>query len=291
MSHDRPQPETHGPYTLTGQRVFLYREQGIGDEIRFATMVQDVVERGGDITLEASPKLLTLLARSLPSVRVVASPFLPAERGEERFDIAMPTGSLGQHVRGSADRFPRDRTLFRPDAQRVADMRRRLDALGAGPKIGLSWRSGVQGRLRNQFYAAVSDLEPILKVRGAVFVNLQYDDCRDELAEINERFGVLVHPFDDIDLFDDLDGSAALTAALDGVVSANTSVATIAGGLGVPCIEFHGRPVPAAYLIGGRDPWFSSILPIGKRIADPWDRTMHRVSEIVRGWVQNQSGD
>lgn len=279
------------PDVLTGQRVFLYREQGIGDEIRFATMVPDVVERGADVTLEVSPKLLRLFERSFPSVRVVASPFLPAERGEERFDIAMPTGSLGQHVRGSAERFPRDRTLFRPDAQRVADLRRRVESLGAGPKIGLSWRSGVQGRLRNQFYAAVSDLEPVLRVRGVVFVNLQYDDCLDELAEITERFGVPVHAFDDLDLFDDLDGSAALTAALDGVVSANTSVATIAGGVGVPCVEFHGRPVPSAYLIGGADPWFSSVRPIGKRIADPWDRTMHRVSEIVGEWVRKDAGD
>lgn len=269
------------PGELAGRRVFLYREQGIGDEIRFATMVPDVLARGGEVTLEASPKLVSLFARSFPGLRVVAAPFRAVEAGEESFDIVMPTGSLGRHLRMGADRFPRDRTLLKPDTVRVAALRRRLDALGPEPKIGLCWRSSARGRLRSQFYASVPDLEPVLKIRGAVFVNLQYDDCAAELAEIRERFGVTVHGFGDIDLFDDLDGSAALTAALDFVVSANTSVATIAGGVGVPAVEFHGRPVPEGYPIGGFDPWFPSVRPVGKRIADPWGRTMRNIAEIA----------
>ena len=160
-------------------------------------------------------------------------------------------------------------------------MKRRLDAIAPGPKIGLSWRSRSNGRLRSQFYASVADLEPIVRIPGVTFVNLQYDDCAVELLEIRERFGVTVHAFDDLDLFDDLDGAAALTAALDFVISANTSVATIAGGLGVPAVEFCGRPIAERYPIAGRDPWFPSIVPVGKRIAHPWERTMRRVVDIV----------
>lgn len=269
------------PDSLEGQRVFLYGEQGIGDELRFATMVPDVVARGGAITLDVSPKLVTLFQRSLPSVRVVAAPFAAAETGEETFDIAMPTGSLGRHLRSAPERFPRDRILLKPDPDRVAALRRRLDALGPEPKVGIAWRSRWHGRLRGQSYAAAGDLDPILKTAGAIFVNLQYDDCRAELAEIRSRLGVTVHAFDDLDLFDDLDGSAALTAALDFVVSANTSVATIAGGVGVPAVEFHGRPVPDSYPIGGRDPWFPSVTPVGKRLGQPWNRTMREIADLL----------
>lgn len=277
---------TELPEALSGLRVLLYREQGIGDELRFATMVPDVIARGGEVTVEASPKLLTLFQRSFPGARVVPAPFRAAESGAERFDIIMPTGSLGRHLRMTADRFPRDRVVLAPDPERVAAMHRRLEALGPEPKVGIAWRSSARGRFRSQFYAAVADLEPILRVRGAIFVNLQYDDCAEELAEIRSRFGVTVHAVDDVDLFDDLDGSAALTAALDFVVSANTSVATIAGAVGVPAIEFHGRPVADGYLIEGHDPWFPSVRSIGKRIADPWGRTMRRIAEIVREYVR-----
>src|SRR3546814_20092026 len=67
-------------------------------------------------------------------------------------------------------------------------------------------------------------------------------------------------------------------------MAANTSVAAIAGGVGVRTVEFHGRPIPPGYLIDGRDPWYPSVAPIGKRIADPWGRTMRRVAETLREW-------
>ena len=271
------------PDSFEGKRVFLFREQGIGDELRFATMVGDVAARGGDITLECSAKLMPLFARSFPGLRLVQARHLAADRGEEVFDISVPTGSLGQYVRRFGGEFPRDRTLLKTDPQRVAGFAKRLAAMGPGPKIGLSWRSGLRGRLRSDMYAALEDLAPLLRLKGVVFVNLQYDDASEELAQAKQRFGVTVHAFEDLDLFDDLDGSAALTQALDFVVSANTSVATIAGGVSTPGIEFFGRPIPKGYPIEGRDPWFPSIRPMGKRPSEPWSGLMREIAKIVEG--------
>lgn len=269
------------PETLDGKRVFLFREQGIGDELRFATMVEDAAARGGDITFECSAKLVPLLARSFPGLRVVPAVYEAADSGEEVFDVTMPTGSLGQYVRRTRDDFPRDRTLLKTDPQRVAGFAARLAAFGPGPKVGLSWRSGLRGRLRSDMYAAIEDLAPLFRLKNIVFVNLQYDDARAELALVKERFGVTVHAFEDLDLFDDLDGSAALTQALDFVVSANTSVATIAGGVSTPGIEFFGRPIPKGYPIDGTDPWFPSIRPMGKRPSEPWSGLMREIAKIV----------
>ena len=68
-------------------------------------------------------------------------------------------------------------------------------------------------------------------------MRLQYDDCAAELREIRARFGVAVADTG-VDLRDDLDGSAALVAALDAVVTPITSVLDLAGGLGVPTLAF-----------------------------------------------------
>ncbi len=269
------------PESFDGMSVFLFREQGIGDELRFATMVEDVIPRGGEITLECSAKLRPLFERSFPGLRLVTARHLPADRGEETFDVALPTGSLGQYLRRSRDAFPRDRTLLRTDPARVAGFAERLTALGPGLKVGISWRSGMRGRLRSDMYAEIDDLEPLFRLRGVVFVNLQYDDASAELARVRERFGIEVHAFDDLDLFDDIDGSAALTQALDFVVSANTSVATIAGGVSTPGIEFFGRPIPKGYAIDGTDPWFPSIRPMGKRPSEPWSGLIREIATIV----------
>lgn len=278
----RPIAITPGlPESLDGKRVFLFREQGIGDELRFATMVPDVIARGGDITLECSAKLMPLFERSFQGVRLVQARYQAADSGQETFDVAMPTGSLGQYVRRDRAAFPRDRTLFKTDPARVSEYARRLASLGPGLKVGLAWRSGMRGRLRSDMYAAIGDLAPLFKMKGVVFVNLQYDDARAEIAEAREKFGVNIHAFEDLDLFDDLDGSAALTQALDFAVSANTSVATIAGSVSTPGVEFFGRPVPKGYPIDGTDPWFPSITPMGKRPGDPWGRLMKEIAGLV----------
>jgi len=269
------------PDSLDGKRVFLFREQGIGDELRFATMVPDAVARGGDITLECSEKLMPLMARSFPGLRLVKARHMAADRGEETFDIAMPTGSLGKHLRLGRESFPRDRTLLATDPDRVAGYGERLAALGPGLKVGISWRSGMRGRLRSDIYAEIDDLAPLFRLKGVTFVNLQYDESREELERARQRFGVEIHAFEDLDLFDDLDGSAALTRALDFVVSANTSVATIAGGVSTPGIEFFGRPIPKGYPIDGRDPWFPSIRPMGKRPSEPWSGLMREIAGVV----------
>lgn len=275
------------PQDLSGRSVLVFGEQGIGDEIRFVTMVPDLIDRGASVTLECTAKLQPLFARSFPTtvVRPFPVPGEASEAGLDDFDIVLPTGSLGRHLRMGADSFPDCRRVLRPDPARAAELKRRVADFGPGPKVGLCWRSRARGRTRAEYYPEVAELGPVLAVPGVVFVNLQYDDCTAELGEIRDRFGTVVHAIDGLDLFDDLDGSAALSATLDLVVSANTSVATIAGGVGVPTVEFHGRPVPEDYLRNGRDPWFSSVRPIGKRMADPWGRTMRRIAVLVREMV------
>jgi ADP-heptose:LPS heptosyltransferase len=60
-----------------------------------------------------------------------------------------------------------------------------------------------------------------------------------ELDEARASFGVTIHTWPDIDLKQDLDEVAALTAALDLVVSVGTAVACMAGALGVLGVATH----------------------------------------------------
>ncbi|HYF87377.1 tetratricopeptide repeat protein [Azospirillum sp.] len=99
--------------------------------------------------------------------------------------------------------------------------------------IGLCWRSGLRSALRDANYAPLTDWAPILTLPGLRLITLQYDDCEAELADAEQRFGITIHR-PPLDLKNDLDGAAALTAALDLVISAGTSVAEMAGALGVP---------------------------------------------------------
>ena len=119
--------------------------------------------------------------------------------------------------------------------------------------IGLCWRSSLRSTLRDANYAPLSDWAPILTLPGLRFINLQYDDCEAELADAEHRFGITIHR-PPLDLKNDLDGAAALTAALDLVISAGTSVAEMAGAPGLPVWRI-GRAGDWTTLGTGCRPW------------------------------------
>ena len=71
----------------------------------------------------------------------------------------------------------------------------------------------------------------VVAMSGAQFVNLQYGDMKHELSEMRP---LTVHHWDDCDPLRDLDDFAALTSALDLVISVDNATVHLAGALGVP---------------------------------------------------------
>ena len=88
--------------------------------------------------------------------------------------------------------------------------------------MGIAWRSSKRSQERNFTYTGLSEWGPVLGVPGVVFVNLQYDDCEEELVEARERFGVEIHVPEGLDQFNDIEGVAALMSGLDLVLTVDT---------------------------------------------------------------------
>lgn len=284
-----PQPVWDGG-RYDGERLLAWSEQGVGDEIRHASMVPDMVALGGALTLECEPRLVGLFQRSFPAIEVVPRPFAAAERGEIAFDAVCPMGTAGKFLRAAPSAFPRHRGYLVPDPDRVSEMRRRLADAGPPPYVGLCWRSGMTGAFRSEFYVDIDALAPVLKRDGVTFVNLQYDDAIAEVTRARERYGAVLHRWEDLDLRDDLDGAAALTVALDLVVSAATSVSTMAGALGVETLEFRPFAVPEAHLVDGRCPWFPSVRFVDKRASEPWDGVFRAIAKRMSVLVERDAG-
>src|SRR3546814_14611721 len=74
--------------------------------------------------------------------------------------------------------------------------------------------------------------EPILRLPGITFVNVQYDQREDELLAVEKAFGIQIHRWADLDLKKDLEGAFALTKNLDMVISTSTSPSRIGDAAG-----------------------------------------------------------
>ena len=222
---------------LSGQRIMIWGEQGLGDELMFATCVPDLVEMANPdlCVLACDQRLAAIFDRSFPNVHI-----LPLDRqagAGDAFqmpacDVQITAGDLPAILRLNDDDFPSVRRRLLPDPIHGARWRERLDDLGSGLKVGIAWRGGTLERFRRTKSSKLSDWAQILATPGVRFVNLQYGDCAEELAASADNGSV--HHFDDLDPIADPEGQMTLISELDLVIQTSNASAHMAGMLGVP---------------------------------------------------------
>jgi len=275
------QPQYKGE-DITDKTILLWAEQGVGDEVHFANVLPDIIKIAGHCIIECDQRLVSLYARSFPDAEVIPKCSPAHERSRQPdIDVQCSVASLPQWFRRSISDFPNHNGYLVADKERSEFWRRRLNDLGDGFKVGISWRSMHRNSSRNLYYTDLVQWHEILKTSGVVFVNLQYDDCRDEIEEIKKLHKVDIHIWEDLDLLNDLDEAAALTAALDHVIAPCTSVFAMAGALGQSAWMLNLENDMSTL---GTDniPWYPQTRLFCKSLNQDWDVVMDKVaSELV----------
>lgn len=275
-------PQWDGKSDLRGKTVLVWREQGVGDEISFASALPDLIERAGQVVVDCSPKLAELFARSFPKALV---------RAEDRardpdcpgIDLHLPMGDLFPAFRPSLASFAQAPYLL-ADPTKRRHWRDRLEGLGPEPKIGIAWKSTLVTPSRAPtFLPSLLDMQALLTVPGVVFVNLQPKADKAEIEQARRQTGAVIHCFDDLDLFDDLDGSAALMAELDKVAAIGTATAVLAAALGAPTGMFllsHAQWDPMG---GDKIPWLPSAVLFRRNWNESWDNAVQSAAIWIGG--------
>lgn len=289
---DLPIPLWRGE-DLTGATVLVRREQGVGDELMFNSCIPELQSRAGLCVLECSPRLKTLFQRSLPGVLVVETDGLPALLTRLETAGLAPVRQVGLaslpfYFRMSLDAFPKNPAWrLRADPDRRAAWRARLDAAGPGVKIGFGWRSRrVYGKDYHLYSQNLNDWAGIFRTPGATFVSLQYDPSEEELNAARAVAGpaARIVSFPELDLTNDLDGAAALTAACDLVLSTASAVAVMGGALGLPTWLMT---LPADWRTHGTDhyPWLPSTSCLIRSWEEDWSRVLGAAESRLRRQV------
>jgi tetratricopeptide (TPR) repeat protein len=282
-------PEWDGK-PLGDRQLLVYGEQGLGDEIMFASMLADVRRRATRVTLLCDARLRTLFERSFPAVEIVGAEL--ERRGERAaaltgIDCHIAAGSLGRFFRRRAEDFPRHRGYLVPDPARTAGWGAQLAALGTGLKIGLSWRGGVQGTGRSRRSLSLDALWPVLEQPGAHWVSLQHAVESDELARYGAEHGTPIAHFEGVT--HDLDDLAALIASLDLVVSVCNTNVHLAGALGKPVWVMAPLVPEWRYgRSGERMLWYPSARVFRQARYGDWESVVQRVAAGVAARVRTR---
>lgn len=249
---------------LTGKTIMISREQGIGDDLRFSTCIQDIVDEAKHVVIETDKRLVALYKRTWPQATVRVDSHRSTGRGdypksEIDFDLTAPTGKIASLRRRSVHDFPRECRPLIAAPEKRQEAREWLDSLGSGPKIGLTWRSGIRNPVRNLVASEIKDWACLLAdIEGAQIINLQFGKPEEEILEAAKEHGITVHQMPDLDVHNDLDGSAALTAELDMVTGLWNAASEMAGAVGTPGVIY--MPAHHNMQLGtGILPWHPSL--------------------------------
>lgn len=282
---------------LAGKSLMISTEQGLGDEVMFAGMLPDILERlgpDGSLSLAVERRLIPLFQRSFPNIEVTAHRTVsyeghtyraaPEIENWDRFDYWAAIGDFLPTLRGSAQAFPeRDRYLA-ADPERVAHWKAELEKLGPAPKVGLLWKSLSLAAERGRQFSPFEAWRAVLQTPGAVFVNLQYGDCDEEIAFAKEAFGVEIWQPPGIDLKQDLDDVAALCAAVDLIIGFSNATINLAGAVGAP-IWMMSAPKAWTKLGTDRYPWYPQARVFSPADFSDWEPVMDEVAQALAAKV------
>jgi hypothetical protein len=264
-----------------GKTVIVYGDQGIGDEIMYASMLSDM-QKDCTVILDAHPRLYKLFRTSFPNMFVYGT----RKDGElswplnHHYDYAIPLKDLGQFYRNKKEDFPGNPYLI-ADQITYNKYKEKLLALPDKPNIGISWKGGTKKTNIKSRQIPLKEWLPIFQSVDANFISLQYTpDASDTIAAFEAETGYKINHWQDI--VDDYDETASLVRALDLVVSVPQSIIHLAGAIGTLTLQLNPKQAMWQMGVYGEDaPWYNSVKNIWQITDGDWAPVIQKAKEEI----------
>jgi Flp pilus assembly protein TadD len=267
---------------LTGRTVLLTHEEGFGDTLQFLRYVPLLAGRGARL-LAWVPQPLVRVVQSVAGLAEVFT----GDGAPPPFDFHCPFVSLPRAFETTVMTVP-GKPYLEADPGLAAAWAKRLPA--SPLRVGLAWAGqprpwlpgfGTVDRRRSVDLAAFA---PVVSVPGVQFVSLQKGPAQ---AQIREIAGDLaqggIELCDPMEMVEDFADTAAIIANLDLVVSVDTAVVHLAGGMGKPVFLMDRYDNCWRWLSGRADsPWYPAMTIFRQEKQGDWSIPMARAAAALQ---------
>jgi tetratricopeptide (TPR) repeat protein len=283
-----PMPRWTGAEDLTGKRILVHAEQGLGDTLQFCRYLPALEARGAQVVFEV-PATLAVLMRSL---RFSGTLICQGEALPSGLEYYCPLLSLPLAFQTRAETIPAEVPYLAADPAAVQSWRVRLSAL-PGLKVGLNWQGHIgaerQAWVRGRSFP-LACAAPLAQLPGIRLVPLQKGAAASQRSEVDFG-GTLVQLTDPSDSSAEaLLETAALISALDLTITSDTAVAHLAGALGTPVwVALHTAPDWRWLLEREDSPWYPSMRLLRQRTPGDWNELFERIALQVAAYMSAQS--
>jgi tetratricopeptide (TPR) repeat protein len=279
-----PGPRWLGNGSIAGKTILLYADEGIGDTFHYARYVPVVADLGARVIVAVADPACSLMSRLDGVAECIAKSIdtLPA------FDVHCSISSLPLAFKTTLETIPSTVPyLPAPAGDRIREWQRRL---GSHHKfrVGLVW-SGSAGHLNDHNRSMpLRELTQILDA-DATFISLQ-KDRRDRDEQALSGAGII----DMTDGLSDFDATSALVCCLDLVISVDTSVAHLAGGLGCPVWILLPYTPDYRWMLDREDsPWYPTARLFRQTQTREWssvlDRMRFELGALIEDWKHRET--
>ena len=263
------------------QNILVIAEQGVGDQILFYSLLNELLDFNFNVTVIIEHKLLSLFQRSMPKIQFI-------ERGikidEAEFDAYIPMCDLGKMFRKELSDFEKvkDHYLY-ANEQKINAIKTKMSKNKL--KCGISWKSNnaIMGKGKS---FELEFLEPLLKNQNIQFINLQYGDVNHDLSHIKNKYQTDILDTSDIDNYEDMEGLAALIDSCDIIVTSSNSNAHLAGALGKETYLILPKANSLIWYWEHKmdkiSQWYKSIKIFNQTMTNQWEDPISKITKIIK---------
>ena len=262
------------------QNILVIAEQGVGDQILFYSLLNELLDFNFNVTVIIEHKLLSLFQRSMPKIQFI-------ERGikidEAEFDAYIPMCDLGKMFRKELSDFEKvkDHYLY-ANEQKINAIKTKMSKNKL--KCGISWKSNnaIMGKGKS---FELEFLEPLLKNQNIQFINLQYGDVNHDLSHIKNKYQTDILDTSDIDNYEDMEGLAALIDSCDIIVTSSNSNAHLAGALGKETYLILPKASSLIWYWEHKmdkiSQWYKSINIFNQAMTNQWEDPISKITKTI----------
>lgn len=261
------QPIWLGDDSLEGKTIFIFNEQGYGDSIQFCRYATLAKKMGATVVYEVEDALHSLFA-TLDGVDHLI------KVGEQipRFDYYCPSMSLPIGFGTDFDSVPCSISYLRADEEKIRKWDKKLGAK-TRPRIGLCWSGSATHKGDKRRSIPLVELSSYLPV-GFEYVSLQREIRETDKYNLNKNIEINLFTEDLRDFAD----TAALVCTLDLVITVDTSIAHLAGALGLNTWVLLPHTPDWRWMLSRADsPWYPTMKLYRQDNEDDWVSVLLRI--------------
>ena len=265
--------------SLVGRHILVRAEQGLGDQVQFVRWASQLRARGAArVTVQAAPALVRLL-RTAPGIDAVIPADLPPPPHHVHVNLLSLPHLLGTGAQMHPELVP---YLAPPGTAPAA-----VQALGAAPagtmRIGVVWAGTAQHADDRSRSMSLAQLLPVLARRDVQPVVLQQGAPHAELDRLDAA--TRAHFVDVAPSCTDMGDTAHALAQCHVVLTVDTSVAHVAGALGIPTIVMVTTPAEWRWGIDRADSiFYPTVHVMRQQHGGDWSSVVQQVGHAIEQW-------